>query len=370
MFAYRRFSAGHSFVLALLVSSLSASRSSRLPFDATRWDAISLSSWGDRPENPTSCYLVDRASSESDVEPMPSDKRWGQLSVSPWSDAEGHVEGVCQSFVVRGMGEGRSFWGLARLRLPECEVIDEIKLDSLPTGRACSAPAHPGRILFAAGDGQLYLHDFPGWSSKADETISNATAVSNENALRQVIWKPSPPLGRSFFIIDPVWPNYPGLRHLVFATLIPQSRESKRAVIEPTELSWFLINDEGAVVEASGLLDLAKNTHHGDRLTRRRFPNVSLGQDGTIRLVYLWRVQGDLADHLEVVALEIDPGSGHPHVPACSESRTLDDDCAPVPPLFSADGMSVFMVSRKSGQIVRRRIGSDNPVKLQVAKPS
>src|SRR5271166_1593768 len=57
----------------------------------------------------------------------------------------------------------QSFWWLARFRLPEGEVIDEVKLDVLPTGRVCWVPEYPGRIMFAAGDGQLYCHDFPGW---------------------------------------------------------------------------------------------------------------------------------------------------------------------------------------------------------------
>lgn len=347
---------GASFVLALLVSSLSASRSSHLPLDAIKWGAISLSGWRDHSENRTSCYLIDRASSDFDVVPMPSDKRWGQLSVSPWCDAEGSVEGVCQSFMLPDVGAEHSFWGLARLRLPEGELIDELKLDLFPTGRACWVPALPGRILFAAGDGQLYRHDFPGWSSKVGAALDDATVVSNESTLCRVIWKSSPPLEGSVFITDPFWPTHPRLRHLVFATLIPQSREEIREVTEATELLWFIMSDDGAVIEASGLLDLPKNKPSGDRSTRKRFPNVELGQDGTIRLVYLWRVQGDLRDRLEVVAIEIDPATGHPRVPACSVSRTLDEDCAPVSPLFSADGMSVYMVSRNSGRIVKRQI--------------
>jgi hypothetical protein len=53
---------------------------------------------------------------------------------------------------------------------------------------------------------------------------------------------------------------------------------------------------------------------------------------------------------------------------ALSVCRTLDDDCAPVPPLFSADGMSVFMVSRSSGHIVRRQILSETATMTRVAR--
>ena len=50
--------------------------------------------------------------------------------------------------------------------------------------------------------------------------------------------------------------------------------------------------------------------------------------------------------------------------------RVLDEDCAPVPPLFSANGMSVYMVSRSSGLIVKRQIETDSPEKIYDATSS
>jgi hypothetical protein len=73
---------------------------------------------------------------------------------------------------------------------------------------------------------------------------------------------------------------------------------------------------------------------------------------------------------LEVVPIEIDPETAHPRVPACCPPRVLDEDCAPVPPFFSANGMSVDMVSRSSGLIVKRQIETDSPDKIYDATSS
>jgi hypothetical protein len=137
--------------------------------------------------------------------------------------------------------------------------------------------------------------------------------------------------------------------------------------MEHTGLGWFRISDDGSVIEASGSLDLPRNKMTKNCSTRSRFPNVELGWDGIVRLIYLWRAQGDLTDHLEVVAIDIDPKSGHPYIPVGSDSQTLDEDCALVPPIFSADGMSVYVVSRDSGLIWNRPIQPLRPGTNQVA---
>ena len=354
-------------LLALVVSNLHATRSISLPLSTTKVDAITTSSSPDHPADQTRCYLIDPENSRCLVVPLLPGNRWGQLSVSPWCDADGNTEAVCQSFSSPGGAAGRSFWGLARLRVPEGEVIEEFKLDLLPTGRACWVPAHPGRILFAAGDGQLYLHDFPGWSSDG-EIVTDAAARSNVSALCQVSWEGPPPIGESVFITDPVWPRHPRLRHLVFATAIPQFRKPQQAVTQATEIVWLLMSDEGAEVKASGLLGIPTEEASGDCVISRRFPNLEQGQDGTIRLAYLSTGRQDRTFRLKVVPIEIDSKTGHPRVPTHCLPRVLDEDCAPVPPLFSADGMSVYMESRSSGQILKRRVETDSPDKIHVAR--
>ncbi len=359
---------GASFVAALVVSTIDASRSSATPLGATQVEAISSTSRPDHLQDRTCFYLIDRESSRCDVVPMPLNSQWGQLSVSPWCDAEGNTVGVCSSFRSAATGAEQSFGGLARLRLPEGEAIDEVKLDLLPMGRVCWVPAHPGRILYAAGDGQLYRHDLPGWSSDPGQPVTDGSASLSESTPR-VVWQGSPPCVGPTYIADPVWPSHPLFRHLVFATIVGRHRESDRASTCVTELMWLLMSADGDVVKAAGLLDIPTKNAPGDRMILRQFPNVELGRDGTIRLAYLERVQGDRRLCLVVVPIAIDPATSFPHVLARSEPRVLDEDSAVVPPLFSADGMSVFMVTRTSGVIVKRQIESESntPGKIHVA---
>ena len=107
-----------------------------------------------------------------------------------------------------------------------------------------------------------------------------------------MIWKGHPPLPGLVFITDPFWPSHPLLRHLVFATVIPQTTSREQGVIEVTELAWLLMSEDGAAIEASGLLRSPDETGlQRDCTLRRRFPIVEAGEDGTIRLVYLTSVE-------------------------------------------------------------------------------
>jgi len=358
---------GASFLLALVVSYLHASASTSLALGATKWDVMCSPLGSNHSGDPSCCYLIDRESDRCNVVPLPSGSCWSQLSVSPWLDAKGNAEAVCQGFVLPASTAQPSFWGLARLRLPAGEVIDQVNLSLLPTGRACWVPDHPGRILFAAGDGQLYLHDFPGWSSDPNETVTDPAASSDEGTPYQVSWKSPPPLAASVFITNPVWPSHPRLRHLIFATVTPIPGNSEPKGTDLTKLLWLQMRENGAVIEASGLLDVPTGKASEDLTVLKRFPNVELGRDGTIRLVYLSSIQGDCSFRLVVVPIEIDPETGHPRVPVHCLPRVLDEHCALVPPLFSADGMTVYMVSMNSGLIVKRKIESDSPGKIRVA---
>ncbi len=358
---------GASVLLALAVSSLHAPGSISLPLGVTKVDAISSSIWPDHPADQPCCYLIDRQSDWCNAEPMPFGKRWGQLSVSQWCDADGNTEAVCQSFGFPYLGADHDCWGLARLRLPAGEVIDEVRLDVLPTGRACWVPDHPGRIVFAAGDGRLYRHDFPGWAPDFRESYTDAAARSNQGPLSRVIWKGHPPLPGLVFITDPFWPNHPLLRHFLFATVIPQTNHREQGVIEVTELAWLLMSEDGAAIEASGLLRAPTKLGSAGCTLRKRFPIVEAGEDGTIRLVYLTSVSQSGKSCLEVIPLEIDPETRHPRVPAGCQPGLVYEDCAPVPPLFSADGMSVYLISRSSGRIVKRQIPGDSPGTIQIA---
>ena len=49
---------------------------------------------------------------------------------------------------------------MARFTVPEGRLIDRIKLDHVPVGDACWVPGVTPRIIFSAGDGNLYGYEF------------------------------------------------------------------------------------------------------------------------------------------------------------------------------------------------------------------
>ncbi len=355
---------GVSFLLALVVSFLVESHRGDSLSGATRWDAITVTGPSNQPGDVTCCYLIDRVNQHCDALPLPAGNRWGQLSISPWRDADGNTEAVCQGLGVPPRGDARPFWGFARFRLPDGQVLDEVSLDILPVGRACWVPTRPGRVLFSAGDGKLYLYDFPGWSLDPNEPGVPAGTSSSSIKPTPVSWKGPSFLHRSIFIADPVWPSHSRIRNLVFATAIPQDRPRSPSA---TELWWLQMSDDGTVIEAAGLLEAPALGTSPQNTGLKRFPSVEVGRDGTARLIYLARNRETRMYCLEVIPLEIDPAAGHPRVPAHCVPRVLDENCALAPPLFAADGMTVYMISGNTGLIVKRQIESDIRARIHVA---
>ena len=319
---------GASFVLALIVSFFDESISRSAPHDAARWDAIISVRTPNSLRNSTLCYLIERGSNRCDMVPLPPENRWGQISISPWRDAEGNTEAVCEGLGDMDITTERPFWGLARLQLPEGNVIDKVNLDILPTGRPCWVPDRPGRVLFAAGDGHLYFHDFAGWSSDAGDSIDPSAAGSDRNTPSPVRWKGPSPLGGSVLINDPVWSTHPRLRNFIFATAF--LRSVSREPMASREC-WLRIGADGTSIEDSGLLKLPRGKKADDITEIKRFPTAEMGRDGTARLAYLRRNVNEVSFQLEVVRLEIDRENGNPRVPVLCTPRVLESDCESVP---------------------------------------
>ena len=76
-------------------------------------------------------------------------------------------------------------------------------------------------------------------------------------------------------------------------------------------------------------------------------------------MIYLSRPRGSRYMRLEGAAVEIDPASGLPRILADRPPRVLAEECASVPPVFSADGKAAFVISAKSGQVVQYRVDLD-----------
>jgi hypothetical protein len=342
-------------LLALGVAQVDSSRHAMVPTLNSRWDTLSRDRWT-RFQRENGFYLIDRVSGSSNLVPLPDEAQWGLLSVSPWSDAEGHSQVVGHCHSLEAPIDGQSFWGLARLSLPEGKIIDRVKLDLLPSGRLCWLPDRPGEILFAAGDGHLYRFSF-----EADEEaeVGKGPALADDSrkpGVRQVVWKCPPPGKGTILIADPVWPIDPRFRNLLFATLSYSSRPGDKAMKVPFQPWWFLMSPDGAAIEAAGPLLSQASDSRFDGASVKHFPNLAAASDGTISMIYLSRPSGCNYMRLEAAAVEIDPTSGQPRILSERPPRVLAEECASVPPVFSADGKLAFVISAISGRIAQYRV--------------
>src|SRR5262249_39160927 len=81
------------------------------------------------------------------------------ISISPWRDGDGQ-----QQMVGRWRGDRRTPQfglggplGMLRLSFPEGRILGRIAFDPIPISPPCWLPDDSDRVVFAAGDGQLYL---------------------------------------------------------------------------------------------------------------------------------------------------------------------------------------------------------------------
>jgi hypothetical protein len=342
-------------LLALGVAQVDSSRDAIVPTLNSRWDTLSRDCWT-RFQRENGFYLIDRVSGSSNLMPLPDNEQWGLLSVSPWSDAEGHSEVVGHCHSLEAPIDGHSFWGLARLSLPEGKIIDRVGLDLLPSGRLCWLPDRPGEILFAAGDGHLYRLSF-GADEEAEVGKGPASAGDSRTpGVRQVVWNCPRPGKGIVLIADPVWPIDPRFRNLLFATLSYSNRPGDKAMKVPFQPWWFLMSPDGAAIEAAGPLLSQASDSRFDADSAKHFPNLAAASDGTISMIYLSRPSGFSHMRLEAAAVEIDPTSGQPRILSERPPRVLAEECASVPPIFSADGKLAFVISANSGRVAQYRV--------------
>jgi hypothetical protein len=315
------------------------------------------------PEQPTveeRCYLIDRESNLCQVVHLPEENAWGPVSVSPWSDSEGHTDAVGPCYSLPLSEGGTQFWGLARFQFPEGRIIEKVHLDVLPTSRPCWSPERPGRILFAAGDGKLYWMDF---QDEGDDGLGGTPSSRDARfAIPQAVqWNCSPLMTRSLIIADPTWPGDARLRHLLFATGTPQVSREERTSTHVPQIWWFMLSHDGTTIEAAGQMEQPADV--ATESTVQRFPTIGVDRRGKTHLFYLARTRGNRALRLEAVPIEIDGANRQPRVVAGSRPVVLESDAALTPPLVAADGLSVIGVTRGSGQLKRYRI--DEKLELQ-----
>jgi hypothetical protein len=293
-------------------------------------------------------FLIDRKTGRREPINTGHDLTWDLLSVSPWRDKNGNLQALGRWISRPDEIDGDAFCGLGLLKLPGATVIKRIATDVLPTGRACWVPGHPGEFLFPAGDGLLYRCTVAGagdgeLDGEAGDEKSASGSERGAAVVRPVVWDyPSPGCGRTF-LFHPVWSSDSRLRHVVFVGLSVQKRIRKRNPLEPAKLWWLEMNEEGDTIRRAGPLRPSSSRPNELNMTAECFPNVVVGPDGVLSIVYLTRRHDSRTAELRWSRLELDPNTGVPSSPdSADRTRILATELALAPVVVSADGRRIL----------------------------
>jgi hypothetical protein len=340
-------------------TSLLPPESPKLDAMPTRWPA------DDRYE------LVDRTNGRTSPIRLPDGDRWSNISVSPWRGPGGELEAVGRW--VNPKRDDFSGWGI--FRLSDGTVRHRFATEIIPSGRPCWVPGQTPTMLFAAGDGRLHRCHL---DAESDETrtetgadgpvVSYATGRTDPSEL--VVWEAPFPGSIEPRLNDPAWLDHPSLKKWVFASLMRLDAGRPRWVYGRSHIWWLEMREDGrAIVDAGRLTGTAENESLSDSF-EERLPNVAVGPAGEIHLVYLQRQVRDNEWRLRSTALELDGRTGQPRALNGSDSLVTPPRVRlkPVSLLVSADGMTVYGVSKSGGLVALPSVGCGSTTDLSLPR--
>ncbi len=134
----------------------------------------------------------------------------------------------------------------------------------------------------------------------------------------------------------------------MFVGLRPQEIRNDRLLFGPSQLWWLEMSDDGRSIVAAGRVTRGDGDGPSSGVIEERFPNVALGRNGDIRLVYLERSAKDTDWRLRSVGLGFDPRTGRPTAAEAGEDKSpaSSEPLRAGPLVVSADGATVFGRSR------------------------
>jgi hypothetical protein len=284
------------------------------------------------------------------LSPLSDGGTLSHASYAPWRDQNGRSQIVGRW--TRAVGEhpvGAGPVGLIRLSMPDGEILDRIQTDVICNSPPCWYPGTRARVLFAATDGGLYQFAF--------ESRDGSTS-GLERQPTPIRWQTDYLTGTDrIFLAEPTWPNDPRLGGRVFVaiTSFPTAAAARRLPLSTTHLWSLRLNRAGtAIVHASPLFgDDADDS--ATVAIQERCPTLATAPDGKLVLAYLSRRPGEPNFALRIAPVRIDPQTGDP-LTTRDESRSVLEDCAPVPASFSPEGAWICGLQRTDAGVVVRRV--------------
>jgi hypothetical protein len=264
---------------------------------------------------------------------------------SPWRDSRGRWQvagrGWTRSGPRRNSIPGRHC--LALYEFPGGAVLDRIDAEHLPvpTGPPCWEPGTSARILFAAGDGALYWHDFE------NSDPSGAGYRGGISRPQPLTWACRQPGLGPAFLAEPQWPSEPRFGRRLLVALRVHERVGGLLRNSPWQLWWLRLDRARMAIVAAGPLLHPDPTVPAADLWGDHFPTLLSGPGGELALAYLTYRPGVHLGELRIAPLRIDPATGEPS--AVEGGPVLASDCVGTALAPSADGRWLGCVVRPEG---------------------
>ncbi len=268
-------------------------------------------------------------------------------SCSPWSDEKGQhqVIGRWSSRTEEGPKSISTDFGLARYSFPGGRMLDHVSTEIVPIAPPCWFPGTRARILFVAGDGEIYRYAF-----EPDPLMNqNDPAAGRDPRPTPLAWTcPRPGRGK-VFVGDLSWPEDPRMSGYVVVALREQRAENRSVrSFTRSSLWWLRLDLDGReIIEAGRLLGDAPGNYDESSIDYR-CPTVGSLPDGRLVVAYLVERPGESAWDLRIAPIDLEGDRGLP-MARSSRSLRLSTDCQPSQPSFSADSRWLNVIEEKTG---------------------
>src|SRR5262249_52790633 len=160
-----------------------------------------------------------------------------------------------------------------RFTFPAGRVLNQVKIDLLPSRRPCWFPDGTDRILFAGNDRRLYVFEFP---------EVRGTGRSDAAPPRALRWEVEPPAAGEVWVGDPCWPGAPALGGRLIVALY-RVEDPSRPEWTP-HLWWLQLSPDGDAIVGAERVIVPEEPGRGEVPPHELLPSVGTASDGTLLL--------------------------------------------------------------------------------------
>jgi hypothetical protein len=297
-------------------------------------------------ERPETSRLLDPDTGLVDLLEVPNTQSIDMLSISPWRGVDGQHHLIGRWRGDRGDERLRTggALGLLRLTFPEGRVLDRIAFDAVPVSPPCWLPDKSDRVVFAAGDGQLYLLDL-----QAAGVPEDGVMVGRPRPIR---WETDRPPSDMLHIRQPCWPGDRALGgRLVAVVYVRQPGQAGRSRLR-SELWWLQLTPDCKAIAAAGRLIIPGEPDGAMTIGGEYAPSVGMTPDGVPILAYLVDSEGGEGTfelRTATIGFEGEPGGDPagriPRVEAAT-TRPMASVNLMATPVFSTDARWLYVPIR------------------------